>query len=402
MRILLFLFIATSIFAQYHVSYHASTIPESPASFAIGGASSASQHVDAMNILTNPALVGFYASKVNMAYGFNPGNENWYKDLGIELQTNSMFTGYKFKNLYKNLSLSLGAGYSFKDYNFTYYPYRETSESILLGLSAEYYVSLSFGVNIKRLKEDQSLATTMNVDKIGSNDNVIDWGLHLLVPVKDLVCGKDRSYQVGDFSLKPNFDFSFGYSKRNISNMKEYNSYSVFYFPDATTTMGYEVDLGFTAMYKELSIKVLNIAFAADAVDNMTYDIYGVRYNGLTKYHENYPLPNTALKLFDNVFGMESSNRITIRKGWKFSLLETFSYGLGNFVGGSYYDSETSGYSLSTSGLLKFINYKFNNNKYVGYVLNGLQIDYNYAEVFKGQEYEVEMDSYNISIKLPF
>ncbi len=397
------LFLSSILFAQYSHNSNLDQLPLSARSFAVGGASVASQEVDAQAIYSNPALLGFYSNYTNLSYGFYPGSDNWINFPESEFKSNAFFAGYRFNNIINKLSVAIGGGYSSKEYKSVYTD-AQKAEGVQWGVSLDYYVTLSFGMNIKYLRDENSFSYGAYTDEPECTNNATDWGVHLFVPVRKLVFGDDAGFKMFDYTFKSNYDFSFGYSRRNIEDKDDYVEHvGQHYFIPALTTAGYELDYGISIMLGETYHKLFNVSFTADAEDNLTSDYVNV-FEYVIHSVEGDELPNTSINLFDNLVNLHSTNRVLVRKGWRFSFFDTFSYGLGHFIGRNYGDyAKTSGYSVSTRGIFNYLAYRFDDVHYLADILRGIQIDYYNSTVFEDYEYlENTMESLNISVKLPF
>ena len=137
-----------------------------------------------------------------------------------------------------------------------------------MGIGIDYYIQFSAGFTSKKVTSILSDRPTGEEQGMGKAEpNVVDFGLLINVPVFKLI-DEDMAIELeGDMILKPDFNFSVGYSKSNIGD-------EVYYIdPDQADPLprvdriGYGITTGFDLLGDDFQMKVLNFSLTVEAED---------------------------------------------------------------------------------------------------------------------------------------
>ena len=181
-----------------------------------------------------------------------------------------------------NFPLSVGFGYSYFELNFGEFLRTDEEDPTPIGTfdSMDYYNAYSIGFGIDYYAQFNAGFTFKSVTSILSDrptgeeqgmgkaePNVVDFGLLINVPVFKLI-DEDMLIELeGDMLLKPDFNFSLGYSKSNIGD-------EVYYIDPAQADplprmdrIGYGISTGFDLLGDNFQMEVLNFSLTVEADD---------------------------------------------------------------------------------------------------------------------------------------
>ncbi len=215
-----------------------------------------------------------------------------------------------------------------------------------LGAGIDYYAQFNVGFTFKSVTSILSDNPTGEEHGSGTAEpNVVDFGLLINVPVLKLI-DKDLNFELeNDMQIKPDFNFSVGYSKSNIGD-------EVYYIDPAQADPlprmdrhGYGISTGFDLLGDNFKMKVLNFALTVEA-DDILIDRDSTGWD--------YQSTLSDLQFVKNLINIEGTEKIVSHIGLKFDLFETASFSTGHFSGRGFMDvAETGGYELRTKGLFK-------------------------------------------------
>ena len=327
------------------------TINPSASLNAVGSTGTALPSDDPFGFIRNPAQLGFTSRTNNYSYVFYPEKlislpNSFYR---YELNSYALNLGYNFNDL-TGIPLSFGFGYSNIESNIIVNSlaspvenhHRENYNTYSFGLCVDYVVQLSAGFSIK---DFTSILPKYEGAIIEANRIVNDFGLLLNVPVINLI-DKNLALELDENNrVKPEFNFSLGYSKSNIGD-------SIYFFDGGRADplprvdrIGYGVSTGIDYSTENLSINVFYFSFTAEAEDLLVgFDNNGWKYNSTL----------SNLRFWKNVVQLEGNDHIVSRAGLRIDFAETISFSSGHFhsTGNSYYN-KTNGFELRAKGLFK-------------------------------------------------
>jgi hypothetical protein len=332
----------------------------SPSLAAMGQTGTALPTEDPFGFLWNPAQLGYTSQNNNFSFIFYPSKLEWLPtfNLDLELKGIAFNIGYNLKDII-DFPLSVGFGYSNPE--FDYGPFVRTDEygnaigtfeakdyykAYSLGVGIEYFVQFNAGFTYKDITSKLiDLPTGPDSLRVSAKTNVVDFGLLVNIPVIKLI---DENIQIeleNYMLLKPDFNFSVGYSKSNIGD-------EVYYIDPAQADplprmdrIGYGISTGFDLLGDNFQMKVLNFALTVEADDIL------IGWDGNKKFYQ----PTLSdLQFVKNLINIEGTEKIVSHIGLKIDFFETVSFSTGHFSGRGFMDvRETNGYELRAKGLFK-------------------------------------------------
>lgn len=333
----------------------------SPSLAAMGQTGTALPTEDPFGFLWNPAQLGYTSQNNNLSFIFYPSKLEWWPKTNLDLKVKSLAfnVGYNFKDII-DFPISIGFGYSYFELNFGEFLRTDETDPTPSGsfYSMDYYKAYSVGFGIDYLVQLNGGITFKNITSILSDQptepglkeakaepNVVDFGLLLNVPVLKLIDDNVYIPLENNLRLKPDFNFSVGYSKSNIGD-------EVYYIDPAQADplprvdrIGYAISAGFDVLDADFKMNVLNVALTVEAedilIDRDTIDW-------------NYQSTLNDLKPWKNLINVEGTDKIVSHMGLKLDLFETLSLSTGHFSGRGFMDvPETGGFELRTKGIFK-------------------------------------------------
>jgi hypothetical protein len=354
-----FLLITNKTFSQGEAAVPFLLLQPSPSLSAMGQTGTALPTEDPFGLLWNPAQLGYTSQNNNFSFIFYPSKLDWLPELNADLEVKGLAfnLGYNLKDLI-DFPLSVGFGYSNVEIDFGEFLRMDENGNIIgtfdskdyyhaysLGAGIDYYAQFNAGFTFKSVTSILSDQPTGEEQGRGTAEpNVVDFGLLINVPVFKLI-DKDMAIELeGDMQLKPDFNFSLGYSKSNIGD-------EVYYIdPDQADPLprmdrlGYGITTGFYLLGDNFQMKVLNFALTVEA-DDILIDRDSTGWD--------YQSTLSDLQFVKNLINVEGTEDIVSHIGLKIDLFETVSFSTGHFSGSGYGESKTNGYELRTKGLFK-------------------------------------------------
>ena len=363
-----FLLITNKTFSQGEAAVPFLLLQPSPSLAAMGQMGTALPTEDPFGFLWNPAQLGYTSQNNNFSFIFYPSKLDWLPKFNLDLEVKGLAfnIGYNLKDLV-DFPLSVGFGYSNVELNFGEF-LRTGEQDPSLGRtfeSMDYYHAYSIGFGIDYYAQFNAGFTFKSVTSILSDNpggeepgmgmaepNVYDFGLLINVPVFRLI---DESMVIeleGDMLLKPDFNFSIGYSKSNIGD-------EVYYIDPAQADplprmdrLGYGISTGFALFGDNFQMEVLNFSLTVEA-DDILITGKASEENGIYTYDWDYQSTLSDLQFVKNLINIEGTEEIVSHIGLKFDLFETVSFCTGHFSGRGFDERKTNGYELRAKGIFK-------------------------------------------------
>jgi hypothetical protein len=352
-----FLLITNKTFSQGEAAVPFLLLQPSPSLAAMGQTGTALPTEDPFGFLWNPAQLGYTSQNNNFSFIFYPSKLDWLPELNADWEVKALAfnLGYNLKDLI-DFPLSVGFGYSNVEFNYgnfnfanpepTTFESRDYYHAYSLGFGIDYYAQFNAGFTFKSVTSILSDNPTGEEQGSGTAEpNVVDFGLLINVPVLKLI-NEDMAVELeGDMQLKPDFNFSVGYSKSNIGD-------EVYYIDPAQADplprmdrIGYGISTGFDLLGDNFQMKVLNFALTVEADDIL------IGWDGNKKFYQ----PTLSdLQFVKNLINIEGTEKIVSHIGLKIDFFETVSFSTGHFSGRGFMDvRETNGYELRAKGLFK-------------------------------------------------
>lgn len=390
-----FIFLQDSEKAQGEAAVPFLLLQPSPSLSAMGQTGTALPTEDPFGFVWNPAQLGYTSQHNNLSFIFYPSVNNWIPAFngGLKLKGMALNAGYNFKDL-TGFPLSFGFGYSRFEINFGEW-LRAGSPELYPGESKDYYDAVSFGAGIDYFIQLNAGFTIKSITSIladrpageetgkgKAERTVTDFGLLLNIPVlklidEDLKLGADK-----ESILKPEFNFSLGYSKSNIGD-------DIYYIDPAQADpmpridrLGYGITAGLDYISDEIQLNTLNLSFTVEADDIL---IHRSSTGGWS-----YQSTLSDLRFWKNIVNIEGNDKIVSHAGFKIDLFETISLSTGHFSGRGFDERKTNGYELRTKGLFKLWAL-WVNDPITDFLRDYIDITYYNSNFFAGHEFETKM-----------
>jgi hypothetical protein len=360
------------IFAQGEAAIMFISIPVSPFSISIGGAGSSLPTDDPYGFLHNPAQLGYFGSRNNLAGAF-PSTINPQSELPQDFDIRSMAVnlGFSFKNL-TGLPLSFGLGYSRPEISYPGLPVysgeniigqfsaRDYYDTYSLGAGYDYYLQFYGGISYKNIVSILSPSIT-------GDFNAIDFGFIINVPVLRII-NDEMSFLIKRIPANPFINFSAGYSLQNLGGEVDYIDPAQKDPLPRMVTLGYGLSGGVDVQFNNFIANLIKLEFTAEAQDLLvTRD-----ENSGSKYQSGLG----DISIGKHIIGINGDEKVISRSGVKVNLLETFSYRTGKYNGRFFDNRKTSGFELRAKGLFLLLSNNINNNL-INYLAEHVDIRYN-------------------------
>ncbi len=363
-----FLLITNKTFSQGEAAVPFLLLQPSPSLAAMGQTGTALPTEDPFGFLWNPAQLGYTSQNNNFSFIFYPSKLEWLPvfNLDLEVKGLALNLGYNLKDLI-DFPISVGLGYANTEiYYGTFvrtgpggpepigtFESKDYYHAYSIGVGIDYYAQFNAGFTFKSVTSILSDQPTGEEQGRGTAEpNVVDFGLLINVPVFKLI-DKDMAIELeGDMQLKPDFNFSLGYSKSNIGD-------EVYYIdPDQADPLprmdrlGYGISSGFDLLRDNFQMKLFNFSLTVEASDILITGTSSEE-NGVYTYDWEYQSTLSDLKPWKNLINIEGSDKIVSHIGLKFDLFESVSFSTGHFSGPGFDERKTNGYELRTKSLFK-------------------------------------------------
>ena len=356
-----FLLITNKTFSQGEAAVPFLLLQPSPSLAAMGQTGTALPTEDPFGFLWNPAQLGYTSRNNNLSFIFYPSKLEWLPTFNLDLEVKGLAfnLGYNLKDLI-DFPLSIGFGYSNVEMNFgefirtgpgspdpiASFESKDYYHAYSLGAGIDYYAQFNVGFTFKSVTSILSDNLPGEEEGVGTTEpNVVDFGFLINIPVFKLI-DEDMAIELeGDMLLKPDFNFSVGYSKSNIGDEVYYIDENQADPLPRIDRIGYGLSTGFDLLGDNFQMKVLNFALTVEADDILiTRDSTGWDYQSTL----------SDLQFVKNLINIEGNEEIVSHIGLKIDLFETVSFSTGHFSGRGFMDvRETSGYELRAKGIFK-------------------------------------------------
>jgi hypothetical protein len=355
-----FLLLTDKTYSQGEAAVPFLLLQPSPSLAAMGQTGTALPTEDPFGFLWNPAQLGYTSQNNNLSFIFYPSKTEWLPqfNLDLELKGVAFNAGYNFKDII-NFPLSVGFGYSNFEINFgEFIRYDEQGNPIGTIHSKDYYDAYSIGVGFDYYVQFNAGLTSKSVTSILSDrpageeeaygswkGTAYDFGLLINVPVLKIINEEMQIKLENDMLLKPDFNFSVGYSKSNLGDEVYYIDKNQADPLPRVDRIGYGITTGFDLLAENFQMKLLNFALTVEA-DDILIDRDSTGWD--------YQSTLSDLQFVKNLINVEGTEDIVSHIGLKIDLFETVSFSTGHFSGRGFMDvAETGGYELRAKGIFK-------------------------------------------------
>lgn len=403
-----FLSLPPNIYSQGEAAVPFLVLQQSPQFTGAAQVGVAVPPIDPMGFYLNPAVLGETSKEFNFTTLFLPSKVNWLGWDNLKFNTFGMSLGFNFENSLLNIPLSIGIGYikNRADYGefvrtgpdspdpISIFDSYDEFRSFSLGIGYEFYLKFSAGVTTKSFKSVLSDSPSESEPGKGTaEDNAFDYGFLITAPISKLFYDDVMFNVKGYWNIKPKTNISLGYSLTNIGD-------EIFYFDQAqsdpiprTARLGYNINLGFDLVSDNLKFNLLDYYFIAEAEDIL------ITRDETTNYKTEYQDWMGDISFGKHVIGLKGDDKVVVRKAHIFRILETVTFSIGRFDGSGYYPlRKTSGVTVSTTGLSKYLNANFD-NEILQFISEHISIEYYNSTLFKDWLFETDIAGIGIFIK---
>lgn len=405
-----FLSLSPNIYSQGEAAVPFLVLQQSPQFTGAAQVGVAVPPIDPMGFYLNPAVLGETSKEFNFTTLFLPSKVNWLNIGLLEFNTFGMSLGYNFKESFLQIPLSVGFGFisnklntpdilqaSQTQYGGSFHPNLKGYDkfhSYSIGLSYEYFLSISIGLSIKSFKSDLGVQPTENeVELKVVDETALDYGALVTVPISKLFY-TNFGFKVKDYwVLQPKTNISIGYSLTNIGDEIQYVDIAQKDPIPRTARLGYNINLGFDLVSDNLKFNLLDYYFITEAEDIL------ITRDESNNYKTEYQDWLGDISFGKHVIGLKGDDKVVVRKAHIFRILETVTFSIGRFYGRGYYPlRKTSGVTISTTGLSKYLNANFD-NEILQFISEHISIEYYNSTLFKDWLFETDIAGIGIFIK---
>lgn len=343
-------------------------------------------------MMFNPAQLGLSSRTDMLSTEMYSHRVNWLPAFNLSdlwINNYSFMYGMKFP-LEENNNISIGLGYSriflnlgefvvITDTNLepvaTFNGY-ETSDNFSMGVGIDLGFTLAFGSTLKKITSRLSPIGTAEERGSGTaNIWASDIGLLAKFPVVDFFY-KDNV--VKENTLSPFLDITAAYTLNNLGGSVVYIDASQADPLPRTARLGWSSEAGIKYNTDKIDLSLINVTIAREA-ENLLIE----KYLDGTWTYKGAPLGN--INIYNNLIASRANGYITIRRGFSFNLFETITIRQGSYEGDGNLSYSTTGYTISTRGVMKF----FNSTKSSDPDFNPMQFLISHLEIrFSHSEYQ--------------
>lgn len=354
----------------------------------------------------NPAQLGYFSRKNNLAVSFLPNKTVWMpRAFDISFQTFCATVGYNFGKDKDNIPLSIGLGYIHNKINsvqllsMTYYPEFDFSSSnkgydafdcFSVGIGYDYYLQFNIGFSIKSFEsiwDDSGMEPEIGTSK--ASGTTFDFGAMITTPVSKLFFDNYKINLSQNSILKPKVDCTLGYSITNIGK-------KIFYIDPAqadpiprTARLGYSCNIAlelFNNWVKNLN--VVDYSFTAEAEDILIKN----DNMGNPQYQKLFG----DISIGKHLIELRGDQSVVVHRGHILRLFETIIIVSGRFDGHGYYNRKSNGFGISSEGLFKLLNASVK-NPVISYLVSHFKLEYYNTNTFVGSGLETNFKGMAIS-----
>jgi len=310
-----------------------------------GGAASASPSAHPSSFFYNPAHLGYAGYHQNISLSGYFRDMDWLPVSNFDM-TYSQRSAAGGINLAGQLGipLSVGLGYQRAAMDLGLQVVRDETGTVIerfdaeewfnmlgIGIHLDYPVTVSFGYSRKSI-------TSIMLPEEETKTTAYDLGLLL-----------GYTHDLHPFDVRISTSFV-------IRNVGDGIQYFVAFGPDPLpreAVWGYELSAGYTMEREQLRMRFFQADWTLEAQDILVEAGGG---GGTWFKYTSWP---GNISFIDNVVLGRNDEQIVIRQGIRLHVMEILTVGRGKFEGRSWSDIQTSGYSVSSQGILKLMDLIF-------------------------------------------
>ena len=367
---------------------------------------------DAMAPIFNPAYLGMFAQENFFSLGFYPKKADLrlrlFEDINYNYNSGNLNLGFNFKNIKKNIPLSVGLG--FNTIKLDYGEHIRTDESmnvigtvssfnqcksVIFSVSLDFYIKASIGLSFNDIEYRQINKDIESriIETISVNANAKDFGIIFQLPILETLHELTNiSYSIIP-GLSPFLLSTFGYSKNNVGDDVTYIGIEQSYPLPRVARIGFSFNPGLCYSKENLIWKLLSLKLAKEAEDELIQSFPDGTFN--------YRKGLGDINFFHDLILGKSNGEILKRNGFEFDLFEICSFRKGNFKGIDYEQVETEGFGISITGVYKAVRlfYPTIADKSVAFIIKHVDIRYDYSVLKANSRFnEIKFHGININI----
>ncbi len=358
----------------------------------MGGIMTVANSYSPSSMMFNPAQLGISSQTEFLSTEMYSHKTQWLPQFRLSdlwINNYSVMFGMRLPDEGKS-SISVGFGYSRVFLNLGEYvvtsekpptsidKFRgyESSDNFSVGVGINLGFTLAFGTTIKNI--------TSHLTPIGTAEErgagvakfwTSDFGILAKIPMADFLIKSDMEKSN---ALSPFFDFTAAYALNNLGG-------SVVYFDPAqadplprTARLGWSIDIGIKFQSEKIDVSLINVTIAREAENLLVKKNLDGTWN-----YEGAPFGN--INLYNNLIAAEAYGYISVRRGFSANFFETVTIRQGSYEGDGNLSYKTSGYTISSLGIQKYIN----STKTVSSEFNPVQFLLTHLEIrFSHSEYQ--------------
>ena len=368
----------------------------------------AKPNFDPIGYYLNPAILGYSSQNNHVSLFFMPKKVDLIPAHGVDISKNTygFNLGYNFSEL--DIPISIGFGYMHDKMDYgTFYRTGAYSPEIIgefnsydifdaysFGVGIDYYLLFNIGMSIKPFDSNIGSQPTENEIGIGKVEGTaFDYGLMIIAPISKLLFDDSKIEFCKTAYSKPNVNFTLGYAVTNVGDEISYTDYAQKDPLSRTGRLGYTFDFGFDAHINDIQINLFTYSFTAEVQDIL------IEQSDLHQF-VGYQSLLDDVDIWDNLISLNPSDKVILHKGHTLSLYETLTLTSGGYIGPGYSTTVgTSGYGLSSEGLLKIVSAMMENST-LKYFTKHFVIEYYDVTIFKDYHgFDTELNGISLHMK---
>ncbi len=394
---LLFL-IPTLLFSQGEAAFPFLTLQQSTMLMGAGQIGAALQMKEASGFYFNPAQLGYFSREDNIAVFAMPEKTKWLPHYFGNISFNSygLAAGNNF-NKSSGLPLSVGVGYIHNKFDYgeyiqynpngTYQKYNSYDSFDYFGVGAGYDVGivLNAGIAYKHFASSIPFTNETGYTSIKKyNGSAFDFGFMMNAPLSKLLFDDVRIILDEYSIIKPNFDFTVGYSLTNYGDE--------IYFVDPTqkdpiartARLGYTIGLSADLVLKQTKITIVDYSFTAEAED--------ILINRTNNFDLSYDNIFGKITIGKHLINLNGDQSVVVHKGHILRLFDTVIITTGRYNGRGFANIKSNGLGISLEGIFKMLN-SASNNTLLSYITKNFNVEYYTSTNFLDSELETDFKS---------
>lgn len=393
LAILLLNLFNVSNFAQGEGAMPVMTLQTSLPLLGAGWIGTAKPNNDPIGFYLNPAILGYSSQNNHASLFFMPTKANWipYWKHDLTKNTYGFNVGYNFNELGIPISVGFGYIHDYMDYGvfkitgsngpkvigkFNSY---DTFNTYSFGVGIDYYLLFNFGMSVKPYESHLSNRPTENEVGAGEAEGTAyDYGTMIIAPISKLLFNNAKYEFCKTAYIKPVMNFTLGYSITNVGDKIIYYDKAQADPLSRTGRLGYTFDFGYDVHINNTEINLFTYSFTAEVED-----ILIKKRNFNSSKPSEYQSFLGDIDIWDNLVLLNSNNKVVVHKGHTLNLFETLTLTSGSFSGRGYHTTVgTSGYGLSSEGLLKIVSSN-SDSSLLNYFAKHFAIEYYDIAIFR-------------------